>query len=448
MNPKTYLHVIAAKALSILGAVLAHCNMFALAITYYNIAITVDPKCLRAYLQTADTFVKMGKYLEAATIYKKAIGLQPTLSTVYNLGFKLAREGSLNNEFYQSILNVVATPEIVSMIKYLAKSPTIYQPSKLWLYFMIFNTFQLETGGIVNFKRTVNHNYFNWTADLDVNKQFQSLKNELNWSDSDIVNAEISVYFDSTVKPKEFTERKWRKYIEFLCMLWEFTSKKDRLMLLNQLQEPELGNPIVIEYKGHKVAQDICNSVMEVNTIMEFTKHNPQERMKVIELGAGHGRVANVLLHALANVQVVIVDIPPALYVSQWYLSNLFSKHRVFKFRDFSNYREVKHEFEESSIAFLSPAQVEYLPDQMFDLFINISSLHEMTYAQIEMWFGHIDRVCNKWFYTKQYIESKNAFDNIVIRQKDYPVRAHWQELLNRRSPIYPELFEAIYRVH
>ena len=181
---------------------------------------------------------------------------------------------------------------------------------------------------------------------------------------------------------------------------------------------------------------------------MEFTNHNPQERMRVIELGAGHGRVANVLLHAVANVQVVIVDIPPALYVSQWYLSNLFPKHRVFKFRDFSNYREVQHEFEESSIAFLSPAQVDYLPDQMFDLFINISSLHEMTHAQIEMWFGQIDRVCNKWFYTKQYIETKNAFDNIVIRQKDYPVRAHWQELLNRRSPIYPELFEAIYRVH
>ena len=96
----------------------------------------------------------------------------------------------------------------------------------------------------------------------------------------------------------------------------------------------------------------------------------------------------------------------------------------------------------------MSPAQVDYLPDQMFDLFINISSLHEMTHAQIEMWFGQIDRVCNKWFYTKQYIETKNAFDNIVIRQKDYPVRAHWQELLNRRSPIYPELFEAIYRVH
>jgi len=448
MNSTPYLHIIAAKVLLILGTVFGRCNWFALAITCYNKALTIDPKCLNAHLQLADMFVKRRKYKEAATIYKKAIGLQPTLSTVYNLGFKLAREGSLNDEFYQSILNVVETPDIVSMIKYLAKSPTIYQPSKFWLYFMIFNTFQLETGGIVNFKRTINNNYFNWTADFDVNKQFQSLKNELNWSDSDLVNAEIFVHFDSTVKPKEFTERKWRKYVQFLCMLWEFTSKKDRLMLLKQLQEPELGNPVVIEYKGRKVAQDICNSVMEVNTIMEFTNHNPQERMKVLELGAGHGRVANVLLHAVANVQVVIVDIPPALYVSQWYLSNLFPKHRVFKFMDFSNYREVQHEFEESSIAFLSPAQVEYLPDQMFDLFINISSLHEMTYAQIEMWFGHIDRVCNKWFYTKQYIESKNPFDNIVIRQKDYPVRAHWQELLNRRSPIYSELFEAIYRVH
>ena len=226
MNSAPYLHIITAKALSRLGTVFGRCNWLALAVACYNKALTVDPKCLNAHLQLADMFVKRRKYKEAATIYKKAIGLQPTLSTVYNLGFNLAREGNLNDEFYQSILNVVETPDIVSMIKYLAKSPAIYQPSKLWLYFMILNTFQLETGGIVNFKRTVNHNYFNWTADFDVNKQFQSLKNELNWSDSDLVNAEISVHFDSTAKPKEFTERKWRKYVQFLCMLWEFASKK------------------------------------------------------------------------------------------------------------------------------------------------------------------------------------------------------------------------------
>jgi hypothetical protein len=83
----------------------------------------------------------------------------------------------------------------------------------------------------------------------------------------------------------------------------------------------------------------------------------------------------------------------------------------------------------------------------MFDLFINISSLQEMTPAQIDNWFGQIDRLCKGWFYTKQYVESKNGFDNVIIRQEDYPVRTHWQTVLNRKSPIFPEMFETIYKI-
>ena len=448
MKLPAWVNIITANSLSIVGMLLGRCNWAEPAIRCLYKALAIDSKCLTAHLQLGKIFVKIRRYKDAAKIYKQAIACQPTLTAVYKLGLSFSRERSLNDEFYQAVLNVMETKDIISMIKHVANAPSIYQPSKLWLYFMIFNTFQLETGGIGNFKRTVNQNYFNWTADADVNAQFQALKNELNWTDDDLTQAERAAHFDSTVKPKEFTKRKWRIYVQFLCMLWEYTSKKDGLNLLKLLREPMLGNPLAIEYKHCIVTQDICNSVMEINTIMKFVNHDPATKMKVVELGAGHGRVANVLLQAFPDVQVVIVDIPPALYVSQWYLSNLFPRRKIFKFKVFSNYREVQREFEEASIAFLSPAQIEYVPDRMFDLFINISSLHEMTHEQIEMWFGQIDRVCNKWFYTKQYIESKNGFDGIVVRQQDYPVRPHWQELLSRRSPIYPDLFESIYKVH
>jgi hypothetical protein len=84
----------------------------------------------------------------------------------------------------------------------------------------------------------------------------------------------------------------------------------------------------------------------------------------------------------------------------------------------------------------------------MFDVFINISSLHEMTHDQIEMWFTHIDRVCKGWFYTKQYFEHQNPVDDIVVRKEDYPVKAHWLELLNQKCLAQQNMFEALYRVH
>ena len=437
-----------ARAISIVGTVLSKFRLFSLANVFYSTALSLEPKLLYAHVRIAHTFAEQGNMQKAAEKYKSIVAMQPTLSTVYSLGLFLARRGNINDDFYKSILSVIGTPEIIAMINKLSKSPTIYQPSKLWLYFMVFNTLQLETGGINNFKRTVNHNYFNWTADVDVNTQFQALKNNLSWSDRDLSAALESAHFDGNAKPVEFSKEKWSKYIQFLCMLWEYSSKNDHLRLLDKVKEPALGNPVAIEYKNHSVTQDICNSVLEVNTIMQNIVHEPEKRLRVMELGAGHGRIENVMLQTLPNSQVVIVDIPPALYVSQWYLTSLYPNQRAFKFREFSSYKEVQEEFEESSIAFLSPAQVEQLPAKSIDLFINICSLQEMTSAQIDMWFGHIDRLCKGWFYTKQYIVSKNGFDDLVIKREDYPVRQHWTVQFNRTNPIFPDLFETIYRIN
>ncbi len=208
MHSKPYLYI-TAKILSKVGTLLGQFATCLQLRCFFNLAIVIDPKCLEAYLQIAYIFVNQNRFKEAGAFYKKAIAIQPTLSTVYNLGLDLAQYGNLNDKFYQAILHVVETPEIILMIKTLAKSPTIYQPSKLWLYFMIFNTFQLETGGIVNFKRTVNNNYFNWTANLDVNTQFQALTKELKWSNADLENAQASVHFDSKDRDNDkFTRNK------------------------------------------------------------------------------------------------------------------------------------------------------------------------------------------------------------------------------------------------
>lgn len=366
---------------------------------------------------------------------------------MYTLAVSLAKQGKLDDEFYVAMLELIETPEIRSMIRTLAKAPDIYQPSKLWLYFLLFNTFQLETAGIENFKRTVNNNYFTWTDDSDIVKQFEALRAELGWRESDFHDLPSGVRLNEG-KPVNFTDLQWKSYVQFLCMLWEVAVKNDRLKLLERLREPKLGNPLSIEYKGQTITQDICNSVMEINTMMESVDFSPSRKFRLGELGAGHGRIGNILLRIIENIQVVIIDIPPALYVSQWYLSNLFPERRVFKFRDFSSYEEIRDEFEESSIAFLTPNQVEHLPGKVFDLFINISSLHEMTHEQIEMWFGQIDRICKGWFYTKQYFEHSNPFDEIVVRKEDYPVRPHWHELLNRKCLVQQNMFEALYRLN
>ena len=58
----------------------------------------------------------------------------------------------------------------------------------------------------------------------------------------------------------------------------------------------------------------------------------------IIEIGAGYGRLAYVFVKARPGCKYWIVDLPPALYVSQQYLSAVLPDRKVFTFRHFENF--------------------------------------------------------------------------------------------------------------
>lgn len=140
----------------------------------------------------------------------------------------------------------------------------------------------------------------------------------------------------------------------------------------------------------------------------------------------------------------VLFDIPPALYVCQRYLSAVFLKLKIFKFRDFKEYLEIKSEYENGDICFFTP--MELLPKRQFNLFINISSLHEMTLKQIKLYFHPINEYCNGYFYKKQWLNWTNPNDNLTISYKDYPILSNWKLIFFRIHPIQTRFFEALFK--
>jgi hypothetical protein len=99
-------------------------------------------------------------------------------------------------------------------------------------------------------------------------------------------------------------------------------------------------------------------------------------------------------------------------------------------------------------LAFLLPHQLAALEPLGADLFVNISSLHEMRHDQIATWFSLIDRHTRGHFYTKQWIHSVNVFDDLVVNREEYPVPEHWQTTLDREVKATPGFFETVYRVN
>jgi putative sugar O-methyltransferase len=312
-------------------------------------------------------------------------------------------------------------------------------PSAFWEHYNQRNLAQLDQDGYDNFKRTIVLNYFTSIPMRRGDYQLAFLRRHL----SPTKIAECLVRAALTPGHELFTWKQSRTYTFLTLLIWEYVRSVDRDGLLNRLTEPLDGNPPRIYKGGRLISQDIANSTLEFKSVMDTGI--PPERIKtIIELGAGYGRTAYVFLSLMPRARYIIADIPPALYLSQTYLSRQFPDRKVFGFRPFSSYGEVADELEKADIAFLLPHQLDLLPDQSADLFLNISSLHEMRRDQIDHYFNEIERLTSGYLYLKQWKESQNPFDGLIVREGDYPVRPTWSRVYWRECRIHTRFFEAL----
>jgi len=337
-------------------------------------------------------------------------------------------------------------------------------PSKCWIFVNKTNIDQLKNYGYSNFKRTLARNYFTWLIPLKRfwrDDQFQFLFSHIPLK-SLIINflrafraiftkriKNLSLYRSNslTITNEKIYLLLFNSFIYNLLsyFIWEYVLRNDENHILSKLDEPLEGNPIRLFRKKKLISQDLANSVLEYKSIISHLKSG--EIKSILELGSGYGRTAYVFLNLIPNLKYYFVDIPPALFVAEKYISNQFRNKRIFKFRKFESFQEIKEEFERSDIAFFLPNQIELLPPKIADLFINISSLHEMRLDQIYFYFDCIDRLIKKYVYIKEWKETKVPLDDIIITEKDYPIRENWEKIYWRECRVKTEFFEALFQV-
>lgn len=327
--------------------------------------------------------------------------------------------------------------ELKEMEDYFVNSNLINYSSYFWNTLNRLNIEQIVSKGYENFKQTVTRNYFTWVVSLDhpyalnlknaVPKLLVSLPPKELYKIHPLWSAEESYQFNSIT-------------LYFLNYMLQLGAGP----YLEKLEEPLIGNPPFLTYKGRRVSQDIFNSLLEY---IPVSKNCPIEKIStIIEIGAGSGRTAFCYLSLLPNIKYIIVDFPPALYVSQKYLSDVFPEKKVMKFRPFSQFSDIATEYAESNIVFLTPDQLPLLPDESADLFLAIDCLHEMKPEIISHYFNEAQRLCS-YFYYKCWENTTIPYDNITLTEKSYPVDPLWQLIFNENCFVPSGFFHAFYRM-
>lgn len=338
----------------------------------------------------------------------------------------------------------IKNKELYRMLDELSLGSKKYIPSDLWQMLSVSHTKMLGMYGFDYFKRYINGEYFDWKVSGIYLHQLQIFFSE-------ICRGNIKPILRSKFIGKNGPGKAFKKF-EFLskviyrlyvAYLYDYVSKIDHLGLLKKISEPSLGSPLLVDYRDRFISQDLCNSVHEFYSITKETNINKE--LKIGEIGAGYGRLAYVFLKVLQKSSYCIIDIPPALFISQEYLRKLFPREKIFLFRPFTNFKKIEHEFKNARIKFLLPHQIEYLPEDYFDIMVNISSLHEMRRNQINNYIKQENRLTQGFVYLKQWKKAK-AKDNNFIREEEYPIPLKWKKIFHRTHPIQKLFFEALYR--
>lgn len=330
-------------------------------------------------------------------------------------------------------------PELLEMMRLFVKGTgPLNRASWCWDVLAFKNFNQLLRDGYRSFKRTIACNYFNFLVQAG-DSQIGFLESHLTPEQQ----AQCQELARNLPDDPGFEWHDQRAYRYFVLLLWTYAKRFDTEHYLDRLQEPLEGNPVTVPHEGALASQDLANSLLEYYSIREHVDFARCDR--VLEIGGGYGRDAYVVMMLNPHIQYFLVDIPPAIWIAQRYLSSVFPDRKVFPVREFHSYQDVRKEMEQSSIVCLLPHQLELIPDAHFDLALNISSFGEMRQEQIDAYMQMLERLTRGYFYMKQWKVSRNAFDRTQLTEKDYSVSARWSVLYSRPCAVQTDFFEALY---
>jgi putative sugar O-methyltransferase len=353
---------------------------------------------------------------------------------------------SVNTRDGQADSDVAALIEV--MRRGVASAAEIYRPGEFWDELIAVNLEMLETEGIANFKRTVSNNYYNWLVTSSRDPQIQQAF--LGWLRRPTLAPLVNRLEQPPTGLRSLDQEhsyalsraaSWR-YKFFVGAMWEAARRGDTRGLTERLSEPETGNPIRIKHRGRLISQDLANSIIELT----FAARSGVVRdgSRIAELGAGYGRLAHVFAET-CQLTYCIFDIPPALAVSQWYLTEILGADRVVPYAPVDDFSAVESQLKPGVVAFFTPDQMDMFPDGWFDCTQTISTLPEMPARQAAHYLELLSAKSRRAVFLKQWRHWRNPVDEVDLREEHYRLPTPWRLTARRIDPIQPAFFNQLW---
>lgn len=190
-------------------------------------------------------------------------------------------------------------------------------------------------------------------------------------------------------------QTRWSPSAETYLLSAYYAQETDQLGLFGNLQEDGFFGAYTVPFKnGYLISRDLLDSINQMNVLARLLGFNKDYPLKVLDIGAGYGRLAHRVVEGMPNASIVCTDaVPISTFLSEFYL----------KFRNASRATVIPlDEISRSS------------DSADFDVVTNIHSFSECRLSAIEWWLTLLDGVnVQKLFIVP------NALDKFLSTETD-----------------------------
>ncbi|MDE2181731.1 MAG: hypothetical protein KGJ78_01780 [Alphaproteobacteria bacterium] len=171
-------------------------------------------------------------------------------------------------------------------------------------------------------------------------------------------------------------QTRWNPGTATYFMTAQYARDIDRLGMFGRLREDGLFGAHTVEFDdGTLVSRDLLDSVNQANVIARLLGRGPGDPIRILDIGAGYGRLAHRLAEGLDRVHTTCTDaVPLSTFLSAFYL----------------RFRGVE---DRTPVVPLDDVETR-LKGASFDIVTNIHSFSECRMSAIAWWFdllGHVD---------------------------------------------------------
>ena len=191
-----------------------------------------------------------------------------------------------------------------------------------------------------------------------------------------------------------------------LVNLYHKLSEKIDLSILRSASESKIGNNICPIYRFQRLSHRVLRHAYYTSQI----KNNIDKlNSKVIcDIGGGYGALIRFLHHYDSSGTKILIELPEVCFLANYYLKSCFPTAKIATISDLKNFDIITSEIiNKFNFIILPQSFLTKFQKLSIDLFINTTSLSEMTSEVQQYYINQIERLNGKYFYSVNRAEKR-----------------------------------------